>query len=104
MRNDLIEFNKKSLTQMEAYTPIEFLKNRLAELKAISGVDPNLIIEYEKAILILGFVGDVALDDKNKEQHIESNPELKQEEPEKTPKSYFEKFMENQKNKKGTSK
>ncbi len=89
---------------METHTPIEFLKNRLAELKTISGVDTNLIIEYEKAILILEFVGGVALDDRTNEQHIESNPGLKQNEPEKTPKSYFEKFMENQKNKKGTSK
>ena len=80
--------------QMETPTPIEFLKNRLAELKALSGVDPNLIIEFEKAILVLEFVGGVALDDKPAEQHIEPSTDAKNEEPGKAPKSYFEKFME----------
>jgi hypothetical protein len=85
---------------METYTPIEFLKNRLAELKTISEVDPNLIIEYEKAILVLEFIDDVALDDTAKEPDIKSNTGLKQDEPDNAPKSYFDKFMENQKNKK----
>ncbi|HEX2935379.1 MAG TPA: hypothetical protein VHO72_08495 [Bacteroidales bacterium] len=85
---------------METPTPIEFLKNRLAELKETPGVDAHLIIEYEKAILVLEFIGGGALDDKAAEQHTEPNTNAKNEEPGKTPKSYFEKFMENQKNKK----
>lgn len=85
---------------METPTPIEFLKKRLGELKAITGVDPNLIIEYEKAILVLEFIGGGALDDKSAEQHIEPSTDTKNEGPGKTPKSYFERFMENQKNKK----
>lgn len=85
---------------METPTPIEFLKNRLVELKATSGVDPNLIIEYEKAILVLEFIGGAALEDKTQEQPRESNAGLSHDEPAKAPKSYFEKFMENQKNKK----
>lgn len=85
---------------METHTPIEFLKNRLAELKTISGVDSNLIIEYEKAIMVLELIGGVALDDKTAEQHNEPSIDAKNEEPEKTPKSYFEKFMENQRNNK----
>jgi hypothetical protein len=86
---------------METHTPIEFLKNRLAELKTISGVDANLIIEYEKAIMVLELIGGVALDDNIKEPHIEPGTNLKQGEAGKTPKSYFEKFMDNQKDKKG---
>lgn len=85
---------------METPTPIQFLKNRLAELKAISGIDPNLIIEYEKAILVLEFIAGGALDDKAAEQPIETNTDVSHNEPEKAPKSYFEKFMENQKDKK----
>ena len=33
---------------MEAYTPIELLKNKLTELKSIPEAESNLIIEYEK--------------------------------------------------------
>ena len=89
---------------METLAPIEFLKKRLVELKTISGVDSNLIVEYEKAIMVLELIGSVTLDEKTKEQPIESKADLKQGEPEAEPKSYFEKFMENQGNKKGKSK
>ncbi len=89
---------------METHTPIEFLKNRLVELKAISGVDPNLIVEYEKAIMVLELIGCIALEDKTQEQPIAPNADLSHDEPGKAPKSYFEKFMENQGNKKGKSK
>jgi hypothetical protein len=84
---------------MEVYTPIEFLKNKLAELKTISGVEPNLIIEYEKAILVLELIGSTAFDDKIKEPYIKNNFGSNHDEPKKEPKSYFEKFMEAQKNK-----
>lgn len=89
---------------METRTPIEFLKNRLVELKTMSGIDPNLIVEYEKAIMVLELIGGVALEDKTQEQPIASNTDLSHDEPGKAPKSYFEKFMENQRDKKGKSK
>lgn len=89
---------------MEAYTPIEFLKNRLAELKSISGVEPNLIIEYEKAILILELIGSTAFDDKVNETNVSNNLDSNHNEPKKEPKSYYEKFMEAQRNKHNKSK
>lgn len=89
---------------METPTPIEFLKNRLVELKTISGVGPNHIAEYEKAIMVLELIGGVVLEDKTQEQPIASNTDLSHNDPGKAPKSYFEKFMENQGNKKGKSK
>jgi len=89
---------------MEAYTPIEFLKNKLAELKIITGVEPNLITEYEKAILVLELIGNTAFDDKINEPNIKNNLDSNHDEPKKEPISYFEKFMEAQKNKNSKSK
>ena len=89
---------------MEAYTPIELLKNKLAELKLISGVEPNLILEYEKAILVLELIGSTALVDKINEPNIKNNIDSNKEEPKKEPKSYYERFMEGQKNKNSKSK
>ena len=89
---------------MEAVTPIAFLKNKLAELKTIPGVEPNLITEYEKAILVLELIGSTAFDDKINEPNIKNNLDSNHDEPKKDPKSYFEKFMEAQKNKNSKSK
>ena len=89
---------------MEAYTPIEFLKNKLAELKITSGVEPNLITAYEKAVLVLELIGSTAFDDKMNEPHKKNNMDSNKSEPTKGPTSYFEKFMEAQKNKNSKSK
>jgi len=89
---------------MEAYTPIEFLKNKLSELKAIPGVEPILITEYEKAILVLELIGSPVFDDKINESNIKDNLIADHDEPKKESKSYFEKFMEAQKNKNSKSK
>ena len=89
---------------MEACTPIEFLKNKLAELKTIPGVEPNLITEYEKAILVLELIGSSAFDNKMNEPNSNNNLDSNQEEPKNESKSYFEKFMEAQKNKNSKSK
>jgi molecular chaperone GrpE (heat shock protein) len=37
---------------MEALTPIDLLKHKRDELKTIPGVDPHLIIEYEKGFTL----------------------------------------------------
>ena len=89
---------------MEAYTPIEFLKNKLAELKITSGVEPNLITAYEKAVLVLELIGSTAFDHKLNEPNSKNNLDSNKSEPTKDPKSYFEKFMEAQKNKNSKSK
>ncbi len=82
---------------MEANTPIEYLKNKLAELRTIPGVEPNLITEYEKAILVLELIGSTAFDDKIHGLNIKHDLDFDHDEPKKEPKSYFEKFMEVQK-------
>ena len=84
---------------MEALTPIDLLKHTLAELKASTGVDPQLEIEYEKAILVLELIGSNAFDNKTAEPNTKDNSASNHNEPLKEPKSYFEKFMEAQKNK-----
>ena len=89
---------------MEAYTPIEFLKNKLSELKAIPGVEPILITEYEKAILVLELIGSSAFDNKMNEPNSKNNLDSNHDGPKKESKSYFEKFMEAQKNKNSKSK
>ncbi len=89
---------------MEAYTPIELLKNKLTELKTIPGVEPNLITEYEKAILVLELIGSSAFDNKTNEPNVKNNLDFNRDEPKKEPISYFEKFMEAQKNKNSKSK
>ena len=85
---------------MEAYTPIELLKNKLAELKSGPGLESNLIIEYEKAILALEFIGGVAYVDKVTDPIVKNNlcSDLNSE-AKKEPISYYEKFMAAQKNK-----
>jgi hypothetical protein len=78
---------------MEAHSPIEFLKNKLAELKTIPGVKPNLIVEYEKAVLILELIGSTALGDKINESNTKDNLESNHDKSQKGSISYFEKFM-----------
>ena len=84
---------------METYTPIELLKNKLTELKSIPLGDANLITEYEKAILVLEFIGVKAFDEKakdpNKMRSSDSHPNSPSK---KEPESYYERFMEGQKN------
>lgn len=86
---------------METYTPIELLKNKLAELKLIPEVEPNLILEYEKAILVLELIGVKSFDDKiykpNEMDILDANLNN---DSKKEPQSYYERFMEGQKNKK----
>jgi hypothetical protein len=86
---------------MDTHTPIELLKNKLAELKLIPGVEPNLILEYEKAILILELIGVPVFDDKvnepNEKKSLDSDLNN---EPKKDTRPYYERFMEGQKNKK----
>lgn len=89
---------------MEAFSPIALLKHKLTELKTLSEVDPQLMIEYEKAILVLELIGSTALDDKTTEPSTKDNSASNHNEPKKEPKSYFEKFMEAQKNKGNKSK
>ena len=90
---------------MEAYTPIELLKNKMAELKSISPIETNLILEYEKAILILEIIGGGASVDTVDEPIISNNLDSDlNNEPKKESKSYYEKFMEAQKNKNTKSK
>lgn len=85
---------------METFTPIELLKNKLAELKSGPGLEPNLILEYEKAILALEFIGGIAYVDKVTEPIVFNNLDSNlDKEPKKEPFSYFEKFMVTQKNK-----
>ena len=85
---------------MEAYTPIELLKNKLTELKSIPGVESNLIIEYEKAILVLEFLDVRAFDDKvNETNEMNILDSYLNDEPKKESQSYYERFMEGQKNK-----
>jgi hypothetical protein len=83
---------------METSTPIELLKNKLAELKSIPKVELHLITEYEKAILVLEFMGVKAFDDKvnkpNEKNLLDSNLD---DEPKKATESYYERFMEGQK-------
>jgi len=90
---------------MEASTPIELLKEKLAELKMISGVEASLILEYEKAIVVLELIGSDAFADKTKGGGIVNtlDPNLNNE-TQKESKSYYEKFMEAQKNKNTKSK
>jgi hypothetical protein len=90
---------------MDTFTPIGLLKDKLAELQLNSGSEPNIILEYEKAILILEIIyrGDSV------DKFIEPNnsnifDSIKKEEPQKVPKSYYENFMEAQKNKNNKSK
>lgn len=89
---------------METPSPIEYLKNKLNELKTTPGVEPNLITEYEKAILVLELIGSAAFDDKIAARNINNNVDSYHEEPQKESKSYFEKFMEAQKGKNSKSK
>lgn len=89
---------------METPTPIEFLKNKLNELKTTPGVEPNLITEYEKAVLVLELIGSTAFEDKTTVPNIKNNLDSYHEEPKKESKSYFEKFMEAQKDKNSKSK
>ncbi len=89
---------------MEVYTPIELLKNKLAELQSIIGVEPNLITEYEKAILVLEFINIGAFDNKvNETNEMDILDSNLNNEPKKEPKSYYERFMEGQKNKNSKS-
>lgn len=85
---------------METCTPIALLKNKLAELKTIPGAAPDLIPEYEKAILVLEIIAGNALDNMMNEHNIMNNSDANPNDPKKDPRSYFEKFMEAQKNKK----
>jgi hypothetical protein len=85
---------------MEAHTPIALLKNRLAELKTFPGAAPDLIAAYEKAILVLEIITSNALDDAMNEPMMKNNADSNPNDPKKDPRSYFEKFMETQKNKK----
>ena len=90
---------------METYTPIELLKNKLAELNSISGMEPNLILEYEKAIMVLEIIGGIPVGDKVNEPVILNNLDSDlNNEPLQESKSYYEKFMEAQKNKNTKSK
>jgi hypothetical protein len=85
---------------MEAYTPIALLKNKLTELKSIPGTAPGLILEYEKAILVLEIIDSGAIESKVSETgttNVSDSGPAK--EPQQESKSYFEKFMEAQKNK-----
>jgi hypothetical protein len=86
---------------VETYTPIELLKNKLTQLKLIPEIEPNLILEYEKAILVLELIGVKTFDDKvykpNDMNILDANLNN---ESKKEPKSYYERFMEGQKNKK----
>jgi hypothetical protein len=87
---------------METYTPIELLKNKMSELKTISGIESNLIVEYEKAILVLEFVGDAGSADKVNEPVKMNDLDSKvNNKPQEESKSYYEKFMEAQRNKNG---
>ena len=88
---------------MEVYTTIELLKNKQAELKTISGIEPNLITEYEKAILVLELIGSAAFDDKVKNPNVMNNLDSNPNEPKKETKPYYERFMEAQKNKNNKS-
>jgi hypothetical protein len=76
---------------METYTPIEILKNKLSELKLIPEADPNLLLEYEKAILVLELVGVGAND------NASNISDTKQNETKEDPRPYYERFMEAQK-------
>ena len=89
---------------MEVHTPIELIEIKLAELKLIPGIEPNIILEYEKAILVLELIGSSAFDNKMNEPNSNNNLDSNQEEPKNESKSYFEKFMEAQKNKNSKSK
>jgi len=89
---------------METYTPIALLKNKLNELKTTPGVEPNLIMEYEKALLVLELIGSTAFEDKIIAPNIKNNADSIPEEPKNESKSYFEKFMEAQKDKNSKSK
>jgi len=90
---------------MEAYTPIELLKNKLTELKLISEVEPNIILEYEKAILVLELIGVKVFNDKANESHeINTLDTNLNSDPKKEPKSYYERFMDGQNNKNSQSK
>lgn len=85
---------------MESFTPIELLKNKFAELKSIAGADPNLVLEYEKAIMVLEIIGGAALVDKiNEPDAMDLLDSDLNKESQKESKSYYEKFMESQKNK-----
>ncbi len=85
---------------MEACTPIELLKNKLTELKSIPEAESNLIIEYEKAILVLEFLDVRAFDDKvNETNEMTILDSYLNDEPKKESQSYYERFMEGQKNK-----
>ena len=81
---------------MEANTPITCLKNKLAELKQTPGTEPNVLLEFEKAILVLELIGSPSFDD-----IVSGTPPdfTKQNEPNKESKSYYDRFMEAQKNK-----
>jgi hypothetical protein len=82
---------------MEACTPIELLKNKLAELKLIPGVEPNIILEYEKAILVLELIGNPSFDDIVSESQMDNLDSTNHNGPKKEPKSYYERFMGTQK-------
>lgn len=86
---------------MEAFTPIELLKNVLEELKSKPEVGQHIILEYEKAILVLELIGIKSFDDMvttpKKTDNSDSNSAN---ESKKEPDSYYERFMAGQRNRK----
>jgi hypothetical protein len=89
---------------MKTYTPIELLKNKLVELKLIPEVEPNIIIEYEKAVLVLELIGSTVLSEKVNDPNVMNNLDSNHKEPKKESKSYYERFIEAQKNRNNKSK
>ena len=89
---------------MEVHTPIELIEIKLAELKLIPGIEPNIILEYEKAILVLELIGSTSFENKINELDVVNNLDSNHDEPKKEPKPYYERFMEAQKNKNNKSK
>lgn len=89
---------------MKTFTPIELLENKLADLKLITEVEPNIIIEYEKAILVLQLIGSAVLGEKVNNSDVMNNLDSNHKEPKKDPKSYYERFIEAQKNRNNKSK
>lgn len=89
---------------MEATKPIELLKTKLTELKSNPRTEPALMLEYEKAILILELMRSDAFDDIINRPNGSDNLDSTKNELKKESKSYYDRFMESQKNKNNKSK
>ena len=82
---------------MNSDTPIELLKNKLAELKSISRTEPSLLIEYKKAILILELIRSDDFDGIINRPNESNNLDSTRNEIEKESISYYDRFMEKNK-------